>query len=322
MSSLGFAWLFAGTSAVHVELHRSASAAGGGAVSGQPPLEHSSPDPWGRDWKTLLDRMKFITIDTRSSAEYLPILGIPGISAVNTAAGRSCGRRYKFTCYVEWLKGQDPDTLIVALDTDVLYGGCDIGLFVREFLQLTQAAKRKVVVGAEFGIFPKTDSKTKEEYAAKDELFLKVHAAFGSHPDSFTKVADGCKQAWSAAPCSDPPQYKFVNNGFQMGQAKDLLATFSDALEPGVDFDDQAAMTELYLNTSRTDLILDVTGRLCLAMYGFGDADTTLHWLRAEGKLATSLYEHPVCFTHWNGRSRGIARRWYPSLTNTPPFNR
>lgn len=308
MHGLAYACLLAGAGAVLTGRRHSAE---------QLPLEDSSPDPWGRDWKKLADGLKFATVDTHSVASTIPMLGLPGISMENSGAGQPTVKRYKFRYFFKWLQKQDLETLVVMADTDVVYGGCDLGHLVREFLHLTRAVGKKVVSGAEFGIFPKTDNDTLKQYAALDEQLLRAHEAFGSHPDNFTQLAN-CPP-WGS-PCSDPPRYKFVNGGFYMGQVKDLKREFL-AMMRMPEQDDQGDLTELHLRGASNDLIPDVTGRLCLEMYGF-DCDRVFRWDHEEGKLLTPLYEHPVCFAHWNGKSRGCVRRWFPELANMPPFGK
>jgi len=302
MRALASAWLLASSGALRTERRNS---------TGPEP-----PDPWGRDWQKLADGLKFITVDTRSNETIIPMFGIPGISMVNTGPGRPNVKNNKYVYYMEWLQQQDEDTLVVAVDTDVTYGGCDLGLLVREFLRLTAVAQRRVVGGAEFGIFPLADSDTLRRYEAHNEQFLRVHAAFGSHQDAFTRAAD-CP--WYGSPCSDPPQYKFVNSGFFMGQVKDLKRAFGEMLLMA-DWEDQSNFRDLYFRGADSGVTLDFTGRLCLQMYGLTAKNQTFRYSWREGRLTVNLFDHPVCFNHWNGKARGYAQFFYPSVKGVGPF--
>mmetsp|Transcript_157996 Transcript_157996/g.484218 ORF Transcript_157996/g.484218 Transcript_157996/m.484218 type:complete len:312 (+) Transcript_157996:37-972(+) len=265
--------------------------------------------------------IKFVTMDTRDPRREIPVLGVKGVTMENAGVGRYWyADRAKLDYYSEWLSNTslDEDLLVVLVDTDVVYGGCGLDWMAQQFQRYTELSGKKVVGGAELGIWPDSDTATNLRYRRLDARVNSTLSAFGLPSTAYSRHA-WCPM-WNGAPCGDPKTLRQMNSGFLMGRVRDLRpvvagarAVESTLIAMRRDPEEQRIWSTYYL-VNDDKMTLDYTGSLIIAMYGL----TPWEILEASSAgIRNRVTGKKACLTHWNGQSRGFTGMFLEHL----PFN-
>lgn len=189
--------------------------------------------------------------------------------------------------YLKWVEERvavaDEAILILVDGRDMAWGGCSVADLVARYHTIVAASGGpKVVVGADNQVFPPAPW----DYLPFKSRRRTVQSAFGISAANFS-----------------PANPRFVNSGFIMGPAPDLLrllrCTKDHAVEPGVTWmDDQYGVT--YCMIHNPDLItIDYSTSLSLQL---ADARQDIVE-RRDGTVFNTAVSATQCFIHGNGQS-------------------
>lgn len=238
------------------------------------------------------------TVETRNDAERFPAAGLTGMTFINLGSHRSWdGFRTKVQLYRSWVHDQaqqSPGRVLVLADGgDMAYGGCSEEQMIARYWTVVTASKGpKVVCGADTVIWPVHTSWHTEgpeitdswKYKGFEERKANVLKAFGLEKDPYR-------------PFLNKGSPSFVNSGFLMGPASDLLEVLNCmmSIDNGPDFDDQLALTECMFKTPDR-IAIDYSGSLVLNLQGF--RRDVLEG--KDGVLRNKVTATPQCFVHFN----------------------
>lgn len=202
---------------------------------------------------------------------------------------------------------REPEQVVVLVDgSDVLFGGCSGDELLRHFQSTVDATGAKVVLGAELGAYPDEQLQSLDGNRTFQD---KMRAVLSAHhlPDRPYTAYTGCKmprEPGNWGQCSEPPRYQFVNSGFYMGRARDLVPVL-EAIRGGRDENDQVNAVSHQLQNPDT-VVLDYSGALVLNLHEFKDVDSLLKVERRVGTREGMAVRNAVtgnlqCFVHGNG---------------------
>jgi hypothetical protein len=205
------------------------------------------------------------------------------------------------------------DQIVVLLDTDVIYGGCEMEEFLARYRDIVKASGASVVAGAEFNCYapPAGDcSAYPEEH--RQAILDAVH----SSAEKMQSLVNASEKAWpkkgkyceiAGAPCVQRETVpltgpKFLNAGFMVGPEEQLarvlrraIALFDDSFT-----DDQAALSTVMLESPDL-LTLDYGTTLVSNLYGVSmdrGGKAMFTWDQEAGTWFHRGIERTVCFLH------------------------
>lgn len=275
------------------------------------------------------------SVDTRRAHEErnVPIRGAGGKNGDVIGAGRAWvdlrTKAQLFSEFTQKVAKRSPDQIVVLLDDDVIYGGCSDAELLRDYDLITKATGAKVVMGAEYGAYPRVQLATlhgNSTFENKRQAQLNAHHLplnpYAAHADCPPNLPKRCE----CGPCSSPPRYQHINSGFYMGPARLLLPVLESA-GTGAHVCDQVN-TYNHLVQHPEDLTLDYTGKLVLTLARFKlDIVGKLLQVRNStdsrvGKLVhNTVTQQTQCFMHGDGvwGAKGIVKDLAERLATTAP---
>lgn len=282
---------------------------------------------------TMQQEIPIIMINTFDHRRHFAVPGVRGMHFTNIGAGKTWGGfKTKVKLVQEWLQPRlvdDPDGLVVVLDSDVLYGGCSEKELLSRYKAITSASGgASVVMGAELGQWPQSLNEP-GRYASFQSRRKAVQQAFSLSDDSYGQYANLtlCQERMHLSPCSGPPVYQFLNAGFIMGPAKGIHKMYAGMLElpdsktgTGLKmnfadggWDDQAAAAE-YMFSHADDITLDYTGTLSFELAMFNDPMKEGLLFAKDGKWHNNATGLVQCFVHNNVPDGSYSQRFFPQM--------
>jgi len=252
-------------------------------------------------------------VETRNAASTITMQGVPKFQFHNLGGHHKWkGPWTKVHLYLNWLRNnaaQAPDQMIILSDSsDVSFGGCSTDDLIDRYNSIVQACQgAPVLVGGDFHLWPpplvRNRSAVEASFATLDSRRTAVLQQFAMTPDAYGTT------------------YKYVNSGFMMGPASDLLNVVSCMMDKGKGgtrfgqgpygisdqypdpwFDDQYGLTMCLLDESVTgvpQIALDYSGSVVLDMDGLDPA--VLYG--SGGVVFNRATLKRQCFIHGNGKS-------------------
>lgn len=204
-----------------------------------------------------------------------------------------------------FLQTVKPDDIVVVMDGgDVLWGGCDMQAFKDAYKHIAESSGASIVVAAEMTCWENQCDKVPPmpEWARNDKLIS--NGLQGDHWKEYAK----CKGHWhpkntTYGHCSSPPELKFLNSGFFMGPAKDLIPMVEWSLQNYArsTFGDQSLLADYWMEHPRT-VTLDYNQQLVACMSDMDNAKAyeVKSW-SGKPTLWNNQFNRPQCFVHGNG---------------------
>merc|ERR1719210_54105 len=127
--------------------------------------------------------------------------------------------------FLQWLQdaeSSNPDEVAILLDgTDQIWGGCTMQEIMKRYSDTVSASGGvKLIASAAMGYYPNVPGH-KQRYAAA-KLTNRRKAILKKHGLQRDWVAPYEHCINNPGPCSNPPEYQYLNYGFMMGPVRDL----------------------------------------------------------------------------------------------------
>mmetsp|Transcript_54730 Transcript_54730/g.159010 ORF Transcript_54730/g.159010 Transcript_54730/m.159010 type:complete len:350 (-) Transcript_54730:54-1103(-) len=264
-----------------------------------------------------VDGKNLIAVSTYIPRKVFPMMGVAGRSFVNYGVNKEWhGWMTKAHAFIEGLKERaavDPDGVVIALDTDIINGGCSEATLRDRYERTARASGgAPVIIGADFHQYPDIPGMVQAfETPAMRARKYAVLAEFGM---------TGHEHDHDETPYPGAIDYAFANAGFVMGPAALLIRVVECMVVfgwQGNNFDDQRG---LHICASRhPDIItIDYSGTIVQSTYGarpgfLVGTETGVHNLLLPDKGLQ-------CFVHLNGHKMPLERPWYDWYHHLPKF--
>jgi hypothetical protein len=267
--------------------------------------------------------IEVLVVDTREASTRVDVPGVEGQSASNVGAGKAWnkwwGLQLKTKYLIDYLTGteneRNENRMVVLIDGgDVIYGGCSEKDLMEGYNLALRASTTaegtapKIVLGAELGSFPKTIIHKYSGFKSRQHRALSMA---NISDEAYARFAD-CRESFYG-PCSEPVSMQFMNSGFYMGPAKDVLSMLH-AIRWFKNDQEGAAH---FMFHHPDECTLDYSGDLVLNLHNFkeskdphdilNDPDLVVHVEEeASGRLTVKnrVTGRTSCFLHGNGNGK------------------